>query len=324
MFTTLPASQPLASQKRTLFWPRLLALSLLLLLGASAVFAQSTGFTYQGRLQDTGTPANGSYDLQFTLWDAVSGGTQQPQPTPVTVTRSAVSVANGIFTVQLDFGTSAFPGADRFLEIGVRPAGSGSLTILSPRQQISSTPYAVRSANAATADTATNATNATNSTELGGVAASQYVLTSDSRMSDARNPLPNSANYIQNTTSPQAGANFNIGASGTIGGNVGIGTPAPHGRLEVVGNGASVVVGDPNCGPGSTTVAIGLLTNASVDCRNNFNFGANTTLKQTVINRPTGGQISFREGNGPEQMSITPGGNVGIDRKSTRLNSSHT
>src|SRR5712691_4106849 len=138
---------------------------------ARAQTTQTTSFTYQGRLTDGGTPANENYDLQFTLWDALSGGTQQPQPAPVTVTRSAVAVSAGIFTVQLDFTINAFPGADRFLEIGVRPAGGGAFTILSPRQQISSTPYAIRTLNAASADTATNAT------QLGGVAASQYVQT---------------------------------------------------------------------------------------------------------------------------------------------------
>ena len=60
----------------------LLYVALVLLLAASAARAQTTTFTYQGKLTDGGTPANGSYDLQFTLWDAVSGGTQQPQPTP--------------------------------------------------------------------------------------------------------------------------------------------------------------------------------------------------------------------------------------------------
>ncbi len=55
-----------------------LLIPLLLLLSATATLAQSTGFTYQGRLQDNGTPANGSYDLQFTLFD--SGGTQIGSP----------------------------------------------------------------------------------------------------------------------------------------------------------------------------------------------------------------------------------------------------
>src|SRR5215471_12960534 len=95
----------------------------LLLLSATAGVAQTTGFTYQGRLTDSGAPANGNYDLQFTLWDAVTGGTQQPQPSPVTLTRSAIAVSGGVFTVQLDFSVNAFPGADRFLEIGVRAAG---------------------------------------------------------------------------------------------------------------------------------------------------------------------------------------------------------
>src|SRR5438128_5826334 len=130
---------------------RILMISLLLTLSAGAAFVQTTPFTYQGRLIAGGTAANGSYDLQFTLWDALSGGTQQPQPTPVTVTRNAVGVANGIFTVQLDFGAGAFPGADRYLEIGARPAGGGACTILSPRQQITATPYAVRRLVASTA-----------------------------------------------------------------------------------------------------------------------------------------------------------------------------
>src|SRR5437879_1103457 len=107
--------------------------------------AQTTSFTYQGRLQEGGSNANGNYDFQFTLWDAASSGTQQPQPSPITVTRTNVAVSNGTFTVQLDFGSNAFPSADRFLEISVRATGGGSFTLLSPRQPITSTPYAIRS-----------------------------------------------------------------------------------------------------------------------------------------------------------------------------------
>ena len=121
------------------------------LIATLPALAQATSFSYQGRLTDSGTPANGNYDFQFTLWDASSAGTQQPQPNPVTVTRANVSVSNGAFTVQIDFGASAFPGADRFLEISARPTGSGSFTLLSPRQPITSTPYAIRSVTAGTA-----------------------------------------------------------------------------------------------------------------------------------------------------------------------------
>src|SRR5207253_7983657 len=131
----------------------LLSFLILLLLATSSAHAQGSAFSYQGKLTDGGTAANGSYDLQFTLWD--SGGTQQPQPSPVTVTRSAVAVANGIFTVQLDFGATAFPGASRFLEISARVTGAGSFTTLAPRQPITSTPYAIRSLNASSADAVT-------------------------------------------------------------------------------------------------------------------------------------------------------------------------
>src|SRR5215471_268529 len=124
---------------------------------AAAAFAQSTAFTYQGRLQDGGSAATGNYDFQFTLWDALSGGSQQPPSSPITVSLTSVPVSGGVFTVQLDFGAAAFPGANRWLEINVRPAGAGAFTTLSPRQPVSSTPYAIRSLNAGTADALSSA-----------------------------------------------------------------------------------------------------------------------------------------------------------------------
>ncbi len=100
--------------------------------------AQGTAFTYQGRLDSSGAPANGSYDLRFTLHDAASGGAQQGGP----LTNSAVGVSNGLFTVALDFGNQ-FPGADRWLEIAVRTNGGGDFTTLISRQPLTPTPYAI-------------------------------------------------------------------------------------------------------------------------------------------------------------------------------------
>jgi hypothetical protein len=125
-----------------------------------SVQAQNTEFVFQGQLQSTGTPANGSFDMEFALFDLVGGGSQIGS----TLTRSGVAVSNGIFSVNLDFGSS-FPGATRFLEIKVRAAGGGSFTTLSPRQVVTSSPYSIKSLNsdnAASAATATNATNAAN------------------------------------------------------------------------------------------------------------------------------------------------------------------
>ena len=54
----------------------LLLIALLLSFSSGRALAQTTAFTYQGRLTDGGTPANGNYDLQFALWDSSSGGSQ--------------------------------------------------------------------------------------------------------------------------------------------------------------------------------------------------------------------------------------------------------
>jgi hypothetical protein len=176
----------------------LLALSVL----SMNAFAQTTEFTYQGSLNTSGTPANGNHDFQFVLFDAATGGAQLS----ATLAFNNVSVANGIFTVNLNF-PGLFPGADRFLEVRVRPSGAGSLVTLSPRSQIRSAPYSIKS---------TSSDTATNALQLGGVAANQYVLTLDPRMTDDRNPLAGSANYIQNqNAAPQASTNFSISGTGS-------------------------------------------------------------------------------------------------------------
>ena len=189
----------------------LLILSVFLCLSLNA---QTTEFAYQGSLNDNAQTANGSYDFEFALFDALSGGSQAGP----TLTRTNVSVSNGTFSVKLDFGNQ-FRGADLWLEIRVRqtPAPAlkgdnlgGAYTTLSPRQEVSSSPYAVKSLDA---DNAATATNATNATQLGGFPASQYVQTNDPRLSDARTPMPGSGNYIQNTTVQQA-ADFNISGTG--------------------------------------------------------------------------------------------------------------
>ena len=105
----------------------------------STAFAQGTAFTYQGQLNNNGAVANGSYDLQFAVFDAAAGGS----PISSALTTNAVAVSNGLFTVTLDFGAGVFTGADRWLEIGVCTNGVGAFTTLIPRQQITPTPYAI-------------------------------------------------------------------------------------------------------------------------------------------------------------------------------------
>jgi trimeric autotransporter adhesin len=108
----------------------------------TAAFAQGTAFTYQGRLNDGANLANGSYDLRFALFDAITVGTQQGSLT----TNSATAVSNGLFTVTLDFGNQ-FAGASRWLEIGVRTNGAGNFFTLTPRQPLTPAPYAITAGN---------------------------------------------------------------------------------------------------------------------------------------------------------------------------------
>jgi hypothetical protein len=236
--------------------------ALLFFLLQTGARAQTTAFTFQGRLNDNGTIANGSYDIQLKLYDTAGAGTG----TQIGVTTfSGVSVTNGVFTVQPDFTANAFPGPDRFVEVGVKPGGSGNpFTILSPRQPITPAPYALHSlnsvtansaTNATTATTATSATTATNSTQLGGQPASNYVQTADARLSDARVPLAGSTNYIQNTTTQETG-NFNISGTGLVGSKVGVGTTTPQSRLHV--NGTSWFQGDTTPLPNTAGKGIAL------------------------------------------------------------------
>jgi hypothetical protein len=113
-------------------------------------------FTYQGRLTDSGSPANGTYDLKFSLFDALTDGNPAGSPNAVTLDNPGVPVTSGIFTVQLDFGASGFSGDNRYLEIAVRPHSSDpntpAYTTLTPRQQLTSSPYAIHSTSAATAE----------------------------------------------------------------------------------------------------------------------------------------------------------------------------
>lgn len=204
--------------------------------------AQTTAFTYQGKLTESNLPANAAYDFQFKLFDALSGGTQVSATFPV----NGVAVSGGVFTVTLDFGANAFPSAARFLEISVRQAGLGAFITLNPRQPVTVVPYAIKSLGATAADGLTSAcVGCVTGAQIGSLPAS-------------------SGSYIQNqNAAPQAGSNFNIEGDGTAGGTLAADTVNAATQYNLGGNRILSTAGMNNLFVGINTGAANTFGNAN-------------------------------------------------------------
>jgi hypothetical protein len=213
-------------------------LALGLLAAVPLARAGTTTFTYQGYLTDAGSPANGNYDLNFRVYDALTLGNQLPQPpgVPITESRPAWPVANGVFTVDLDFGPNVFTGPRRWLEVEVKPGGSAaSPVVLMPRTELKPVPYAIYAQNAGgVADDSVTAAKIA----PGEVVKSLNGLTDNVTLSAGANvTLTPSGNTIQISTSAGSGPFLLNGTSAYYnGGYVGIGTSSPTLPLDVAGS----------------------------------------------------------------------------------------
>ncbi|HEY8558874.1 MAG TPA: hypothetical protein VIL74_00620 [Pyrinomonadaceae bacterium] len=209
-----------------LFSNRPLTVLFLLFLCSISVCAQTSAFTYQGRLTDGGAAANGTYEMQFKLFDAASAGTQ----IGATVTNNSVTVANGIFTVTLNFTAAPFSAADRWLEIGVRKsADPPGFTILAPRQPITSSPYSIRTLSAAAADSLSAAC-------VGCVTDARINTVSGAKITGTVANATNAVNATNATNATNAATATTAGnVTGTVGvGNGGTGaTTATNARVNL-------------------------------------------------------------------------------------------
>ena len=110
---------------------------------ASQAAPMGTAFTYQGRLIEANSAADGLYDFAFKLYDANVAGTQKG----IVIDVNELDVVDGLFTVLLDFGSNVFDGNAVWLEIGARPGSlkdPNAYTLLIPRQEITPAPYSLQ------------------------------------------------------------------------------------------------------------------------------------------------------------------------------------
>lgn len=223
-------------------------------------------FTYQGKLADTGAPAAGPVDLVVKLFPSDTGGS------PIGIQAiSGVPLIGGVFTVTLNAGGefTANPfatGADRWIEISVND------TTLSPRQKLTVAPMAAFSA----------APWVLNGTELSytggnvgiGTAFADRPLTINQASIGAGNTRSTQLMSFQSDTTslwhlnmvaPDGSNSANYGLNFVEsnvadyrlflakGGNVGIGTSNPSGRLEVASLNDALVVRAPVMVAGAAT-----------------------------------------------------------------------
>ncbi len=108
-----------------------------LAIGLFGMGVEAAPITYQGVLEDGGSPADGVYEMQFVLGDSAVFGIALQFLTPMDVV-----VSDGLFEVEIDFDDVHFDGSDRWMEVRVEGE------FLSPRTKINYAPYAIRASHA--------------------------------------------------------------------------------------------------------------------------------------------------------------------------------
>lgn len=290
-------------------------------------------FTYQGQLRTAGGPINGAASARFRLFNLAAGGSQIGS----TITICDLDLVDGLFTVELDFGPTAFDGSARWLEIAVQaPAGNcATFTTLSPRQPITAAPYALRSlapwepngsflfynggfvgigtdtpttkleveAGDATLRVTSTAVNGTSTLDLKGDAPSG--LTTNAlgtiRFLDESNAVRASiSSNLGFLASPFVFSSDGVSHMALTGtGNLGVGTTLPIARLQLVGGTDS----EPSTGG---FLVIGETNSSSLSMDNNEIMARNNGEVSTLFLNNDGGDISMCAGGGQVGIGTSP------------------
>jgi hypothetical protein len=220
---------------------------------ASAQIAPApTLLNYQGRLAaPDGTPVpDGTYSIRFSLWDAATAGTEKWNQTLASVT-----VKNGTFAVLLNTNAAGLFSGDLWLETQI-----GTDAALTPRQQLVSVAYAMK-ANSVPDGSITGASIADGS--LTGTKFATGALDTLSWLLGG-NAITNPTTQFLGTTSNQPLA-FKTNSTEHMrllaNGRLGLGTPSPNSRLEIVA--ASVADGLRLIGSSGNAPMFGFFENSS-------------------------------------------------------------
>lgn len=250
-----------------------------------------TAFTYQGRIKKDGNLVNGACNMTFSLWDNSTGGTKLGEKSV-----SSVVVNDGLFTVTLDFGASAFNGQKRYLGISVQcPAGTGSFVALSPYQELLAAPYAIHAQHASALSAPDGSPMDAITADANGnlwVKGALYVKSTDIALQGRGGGVGNNSGAGRALVDGGAEQGLVINWANdfgrvTVNGNVGIGTANPASMLDVRGN---------------------IATNGVFGFSN---VTQTTSPYGTYIWAPASQSMAFSSNNA-ERMRITANGNVGI------------
>ena len=221
--------------------PRALATGLALLLAGAPLHAAE--LLYRGTLEHDGAPADGRYDLRVRAYAAED--TRLPALAAIDV--PDVTVADGHFAVTLDV-----PGAgqDTWLELAVRPAGSGAFVPLHGRTRATPAMKTIGQCWSSTGDAGSNAST----NFLGTLDAQPLVLRTRNAQSLRLEPSTVLLSGVPVTANVIAGGQTNIAAAGVRGATIAGGGATPGGdpsftteaRNEVLGHYGSIGGGFAN------------------------------------------------------------------------------
>lgn len=302
-----------------------------LLASASSALAQSTAFTYQGELESSGVPANGLFDIRFTLFNVASGGTQVVVPQCV----NNVQVTNGKFTVPIDFGQQFTTADPRFLQVEIR-ADTGSscaittgFTLLVPRQLLTAAPLASHAKSAFALDAADGSPlNAVIVDNNGLVGIGTAVPTHSVHIASTG---PTIALQDTDSTTQQVGYISYRDSANAERGWVGYGTPGSPDLSVINARATGKIVLQTFGGGGSValpTDSLGIGTASPFTSLHIANEVPAITLQDIGSNSAQAGYVSFRNGSAAETawmgygtagsphftiINARPGGNIVID-----------